>query len=41
MKKPAKKRPTVKTHWLEAVAGKWYEEQPAVVKQTLKKHVKL
>lgn len=39
MRVNTKKRTTVKTHWLEAVAGKWYENQPEVVKQTLKPHV--
>jgi hypothetical protein len=37
--RPTSSRVTVKTHWLEAVAGKWYENQDEVVKQTLKPYV--
>lgn len=33
------KRVTVKTSYIEAVAGIWLDEQPEVVKQTLTKHV--
>lgn len=33
------KRVTVKTSYIEAVAGIWLKEQPAVIQQTLKQYV--